>query len=640
MSTFLEQARARALRPVAALPRPRLTIVPKVACRAPRGSRSSLSSSRVLVGGLVGLLLLNTVAAARCVRRHRPAATSPTNLTTAAAEPRDRGRRPRRAAAGRRAGASRSAWCRTTARPSFADRPAGHRHAPRRSPRQAAGDRRWRGPGSADSTGTSSTARPAVDGRTDDTAHQRQARTAGAGEAASLTQRRGQGAQARTATTESTATPDAPPATRAPPGIQRTPATTATLTNTSHTGHSSRKPRERTSDAAQAAGAADDRRTGAKRPAGASRSTARKPRSPARGACPAQPAPASGRRAASGSRPDPSGCGAPSCRGVRAVAVRGPAGPAAGHRRERLRRDGRREGRQDDHPRGAARADLRPQRRRRSRGPSTRRSSSPTRPTHTRTRPRSRRILHDRLGVDYIETLAMLRKTDTRYVELARHLEPELAAAVVGELKKREAPRACTPTRTPCGSTRTATSPPTSSASSATRATVGPGFESALDSQLAGVNGSATFEMADGQQLPLADSTIVAARRRAPASGSRSTATSSSSPSAGWPRPSGRPGARRDTPSSWTSRPARSWRSPTTRPSTRTSASCPRRTTYGSEALQDVVRARQRREGADLRRPDRRRLRHAARRKIKVPPVAAELTARRSTTGSPTARSG
>ncbi len=59
MSTFLGQARARALRPVSGLPRPRLTIVPRVASRAPRIPFVALVVT-LLIGGLVGLLLLNT----------------------------------------------------------------------------------------------------------------------------------------------------------------------------------------------------------------------------------------------------------------------------------------------------------------------------------------------------------------------------------------------------------------------------------------------------------------------------------------------------------------------------------------------------------------------------------------------------
>lgn len=59
MSSFLTQARARALRPNVPLSRPRLTIVPKVAARAPRVPFVLLVVT-VLAGGLIGLLLLNT----------------------------------------------------------------------------------------------------------------------------------------------------------------------------------------------------------------------------------------------------------------------------------------------------------------------------------------------------------------------------------------------------------------------------------------------------------------------------------------------------------------------------------------------------------------------------------------------------
>jgi hypothetical protein len=59
VSTFLNTARARTLRPGGALPRPRLTIVPKVAARAPRIPFALLVVT-VLAAGLIGLLLLNT----------------------------------------------------------------------------------------------------------------------------------------------------------------------------------------------------------------------------------------------------------------------------------------------------------------------------------------------------------------------------------------------------------------------------------------------------------------------------------------------------------------------------------------------------------------------------------------------------
>ncbi len=58
MSTFLGQARVRARRPATGS-RPRLTIVPKLAARAPRVP-FVLCVVALLAGGLVGLLLLNT----------------------------------------------------------------------------------------------------------------------------------------------------------------------------------------------------------------------------------------------------------------------------------------------------------------------------------------------------------------------------------------------------------------------------------------------------------------------------------------------------------------------------------------------------------------------------------------------------
>jgi hypothetical protein len=59
VSTFLTTARARAIRPIATLPRPRLTIVPRVASRAPRIPFVMLVVM-LLALGLVGLLVLNT----------------------------------------------------------------------------------------------------------------------------------------------------------------------------------------------------------------------------------------------------------------------------------------------------------------------------------------------------------------------------------------------------------------------------------------------------------------------------------------------------------------------------------------------------------------------------------------------------
>jgi cell division protein FtsI (penicillin-binding protein 3) len=115
--------------------------------------------------------------------------------------------------------------------------------------------------------------------------------------------------------------------------------------------------------------------------------------------------------------------------------------------------------------------------------------------------------LHERLGVDYIEALARLRKPDTRYVELARHLDPERAADMMAYLAENTLPGVYvaedTTRRYPArdvaanligfvGDANTGLS----------------GLEVSHDSTLAGTNGSATFQLADGQQIPLADHTV------------------------------------------------------------------------------------------------------------------------------------
>ncbi|MBA3233552.1 MAG: penicillin-binding protein 2, partial [Propionibacteriales bacterium] len=118
-------------------------------------------------------------------------------------------------------------------------------------------------------------------------------------------------------------------------------------------------------------------------------------------------------------------------------------------------------------------------------------------------------VLHKRLGVDYIDTVALLRKTSTEYVELARHVQPERAAAVVSLLHARKFAGVYTAKDT----LRVYPSDDVAAnlVGFLTDDGIGAaGIESAFDETLAGKDGSATFEMADGQQLPLADSTIVA----------------------------------------------------------------------------------------------------------------------------------
>ncbi len=120
-------------------------------------------------------------------------------------------------------------------------------------------------------------------------------------------------------------------------------------------------------------------------------------------------------------------------------------------------------------------------------------------------------VLHERLGADYIETVALLRKTSTRYVELARHVKPDLATSVISQLRDAGYPGVYADKDTlriyPAGDVAA------NLVGFLTDDGVGAaGFEASLDSTLAGEDGSATFEMADGQQLPLADSTVVAPR--------------------------------------------------------------------------------------------------------------------------------
>ncbi|MGH3446059.1 MAG: peptidoglycan D,D-transpeptidase FtsI family protein [Nocardioidaceae bacterium] len=116
-------------------------------------------------------------------------------------------------------------------------------------------------------------------------------------------------------------------------------------------------------------------------------------------------------------------------------------------------------------------------------------------------------LLHDRLGIDYLDTVALLRKPDTRYVQLARHLHPEKASSVVKALNKADLAGVYV-------DEDTLRIYPAGDVAANIVGFVGAddqglaGIEHSLNSTLAGKDGSATFEMADGQQLPLADSTV------------------------------------------------------------------------------------------------------------------------------------
>ena len=116
-------------------------------------------------------------------------------------------------------------------------------------------------------------------------------------------------------------------------------------------------------------------------------------------------------------------------------------------------------------------------------------------------------LLHDQIGTDYIDAVALLRKPNTRYVELARHVQPERAESIVDMLSDARLPGVY-------ADKDTSRVYPGGDVAANLVGFVGEegtglaGFEAALDSSLAGTAGSATFEVADGQQLPLADSTV------------------------------------------------------------------------------------------------------------------------------------
>lgn len=116
--------------------------------------------------------------------------------------------------------------------------------------------------------------------------------------------------------------------------------------------------------------------------------------------------------------------------------------------------------------------------------------------------------LHQWLHLDYLSTLALLQKPRTRYVQLARHLDPTVASKVVSQLDAANLPGVYQ-------DKDTQRIYPAGSVGANLVGFVGAdgnglaGFENSLNSQLRGRNGSATFETVDGQQLPLAASTVV-----------------------------------------------------------------------------------------------------------------------------------
>ena len=117
-------------------------------------------------------------------------------------------------------------------------------------------------------------------------------------------------------------------------------------------------------------------------------------------------------------------------------------------------------------------------------------------------------VLSSKLGLDYIDMVSTLRTPDTRFVYLARRLRPAQADAVLEELDRRGLAGVCS-TGDPVRSY------PDRSVGGNLVGFVGSdgsglaGIEYALDDQLAGRDGSETFELGpDGSRIPLADSFV------------------------------------------------------------------------------------------------------------------------------------
>lgn len=117
-------------------------------------------------------------------------------------------------------------------------------------------------------------------------------------------------------------------------------------------------------------------------------------------------------------------------------------------------------------------------------------------------------VLHRRLGADYIDTVALLRTPNTRYIELARHLLPQAATATVSRLNHLNLPGVYTAHDTrrvyPAGDVAASILGFVN-----TKGDGSAGIEAALNRQLHGKDGEATYQVEQGQILPLASSTVV-----------------------------------------------------------------------------------------------------------------------------------
>ncbi|MEJ7629688.1 MAG: penicillin-binding protein 2 [Nocardioidaceae bacterium] len=120
-------------------------------------------------------------------------------------------------------------------------------------------------------------------------------------------------------------------------------------------------------------------------------------------------------------------------------------------------------------------------------------------------------LLHRRIGADYLETVALLRTKDTRYVELARHLSPRTAGDTVARLDQLKLPGIYS-------AHDTLRVYPGGDVAASLLGYVGTdglglqGIESSYEDILKGHDGEATYQVEAGQILPLADSTVVQPR--------------------------------------------------------------------------------------------------------------------------------
>jgi cell division protein FtsI (penicillin-binding protein 3) len=120
-------------------------------------------------------------------------------------------------------------------------------------------------------------------------------------------------------------------------------------------------------------------------------------------------------------------------------------------------------------------------------------------------------ILHNRLDVDYFDTVSLLRKKHTLYVRVARHVDPVQARQVVREVNNRGLPGLYVDKDNLRRYTAGEVGANVIGVVGADGAGLA-GLEYSLDKELAGRDGSATFQVIGGHQLPLADHTVLRPR--------------------------------------------------------------------------------------------------------------------------------